>query len=204
MMPHVKVFALVVVTSISAFAYPAFYSSSDNLPVVEEVAAIDTRTTAEIFHEFFGLAQNTETPAISDELSDRLLNGAWYNTPATDQGNGGLTILDQTPSIKPKAAKRSSTRSSTGKSSPSARGKRTSSGLKRYRNQTKSERTRSRIVTATANRIKQSNRHRQLNTVKKRRQKERSRGYLLSAQKRSKIDRTRRFRHTRTGTTPGY
>ncbi|MCH8824875.1 MAG: hypothetical protein IH984_15370 [Planctomycetes bacterium] len=200
MMPQYKVFALIITTSISALAYPAFYSTSDNLPVEQEVAAIDTRTTTDIYQEFFGSAQSTETPAISDELSDRLLNGAWYNTPATDQGNSGLKVLNQALSIKPKAVKRSST----GKSSSKARGNKTNKQLKRYRNQTKFERTRNRTVTAAASRIKQSNRNRQLNTVKKRRQRERSRGYLLSAQKRSKLDRTRRFRHTRTGTMPGY
>ena len=199
-MPQYKVFALIITTSISALAYPAFYSTSDNLPVEQEVAAIDTRTTTDIYQEFFGSAQSTETPAISDELSDRLLNGAWYNTPATDQGNSGLKVLNQALSIKPKAVKRSST----GKSSSKARGNKTNKQLKRYRNQTKFERTRNRTVTAAASRIKQSNRNRQLNTVKKRRQRERSRGYLLSAQKRSKLDRTRRFRHTRTGTMPGY
>lgn len=199
-MPQYKVFALVITTSISALAYPAFYSTSDNLPVEQEVAAIDTRTTTDIYQEFFGSAQSTETPAISDELSDRLQNGAWYNTPATDQGKSGLKVLNQALSIKPKAVNRFSA----GKSSSKARGIKASKQLKRYRNQTKFERTRNRTVTAAASRIKQSNRNRQLNTVKKKRQRERSRGYLLSAQKRSKLDRTRRFRHTRTGTTPGY
>ena len=200
MMPQYKVLALVITTSISALAYPAFYSTSDNLPAEQEVAAIDTRTTADIYQEYFGSAENAETPAISDELSDRLLNGAWYNTPATDQGNSGLKVINQALSIKPKAVGRSST----SKSSSKARGNKTNRQLKRYRNQTMLERTRNRTVTAAASRIKQSNRDRQLNTIKKRRQRERSRGYLLSAQKRSKLDRTRRFRHTRTGTMPGY
>ena len=202
MMPHQRVFALVITTSISALAYPAFYSTSDNLLENQEVAAIDTRTTTDIYQEYFGSAENAETPAISDELSDRLQSGAWYNTPATDQGNSWLTVLDQARSIKPKAVKRSSTRKS--KSSSYLRGSKANSQLKRYRNQTMLERTRNRTVTAAASRIKQSNRKRQLNTIKKKRQRERSRGYLLSTQRRSKLDRTRRFRHTRTGTTPGY
>lgn len=204
MMPQYKVFALVITTSISAFAYPAFYGSSDNLPVEQEVAAIDTRTTTDIYQEFFGSAQSTEKPKISDELAGRLQNGAWYNTPATDQGNSRLKVLNQALSTKPKAVRRNNTSSSTRKSSSYARGNKTNKQLKRYRNKTMSERTRNRTVTAAASRIKQSNRNRQLNTVKKRRQRERSRGYLLSAQRRSKLDRTRRFRHKRSGTTPGY
>lgn len=199
-MPQQTVFSLVLATTFSAIAYPAIYGTSDNLPVEQEVAAIETQTTTDIYQEFFGSAQSTETPVISDELADRLLNGAWYNTPATDQGNSGLKVLNQALSIKPKAVKRSST----GKSSSKARGNKTNKQLKRYRNQTMFERTRNRTVTAAASRIKQSNRNRQLNAIKKKRQRERSRGYLLSAQKRSKLDRTRRFRHTRSGTTPGY
>lgn len=199
-MPQQTVFSLVLATTFSAIAYPAIYGTSDNLPVEQEVAAFDTRTTTDIYQEFFGSAQSTETPVISDELADRLLNGAWYNTPATDQGNSGLKVLNQALSIKPKAVGRSST----SKSSSKARGNKTNKQLKRYRSQTMLERTRNRTVTAVASRIKQSNRNRQFNTVKKRRQRERSRGYLLSAQKRSKLDRTRRFRHKRSGTTPGY
>ena len=201
MMPQYKVFALVITTSISALAYPAFYSTSDNLLENQEVAAIDTRTTSDIYQEYFGSAENAETPAISDEFADRLQNGAWYNISATDQGNSRQEVLDQARSKKPK---KTLNLYSTSKSRSYARGNKTNKQLKRYRNQTMLERTRNRTVTAAASRIKKSNRKRQLNTIKKKRQRERSRGYLLSTQRRSILDRTRRFRHTRTGTTPGY
>lgn len=205
MMPHQRVFALVLATSISAIAYPAFYDTSDNLPAEQEVAAIDTRTTVDIFQEYFGSAENTEVPAISDELADRLENGAWYNIPETDQGNSRQKVLVQAPSKKSKKAPRlSRTSTRTGKSSSYARSNMTNRQQKRYRNQTKLERTRSRTITAAASRIKQSNRNRQLNTDKIKRQRERSRGYLPSTQRRSIYDRSRRFRHKRSGTTPGY
>ena len=200
-MPQYKVFALVITTSISALAYPAFYSTSDNLLENQEVAAIDTRTTSDIYQEYFGSAENAETPAISDEFADRLQNGAWYNISATDQGNSRQEVLDQARSKKPK---KTLNLYSTSKSRSYARGNKTNKQLKRYRNQTMLERTRNRTVTTAASRIKKSNRKRQLNTIKKKRQRERSRGYLLSTQRRSILDRTRRFRHTRTGTTPGY
>ena len=201
MMPQQTVFSLVLATTFSAIAYPAIYCTSDNLPAEQEIAAIDVRTTTDIYEEYFSSADNTDTPIISDEFAGRLQNGAWYNISVTDQGNSRQEVLDQARSKKPK---KTLNLYSTSKSRSYARGNKTNKQLKRYRNQTKFERTRSRIVTAAASRIKQSNRNRQLNTVKKRRQRERSRGYLLSAQKRSKLDRTRRFRHTRSGTTPGY
>ena len=201
MMPQYKVFALVITTSISALAYPAFYSTSDNLLENQEVAAIDVRTTTDIYEEYFSSADNTDTPIISDEFAGRLQNGAWYNISVTDQGNSRQEVLDQARSKKPK---KTLNLYSTSKSRSYARGNKTNKQLKRYRNQTMLERTRNRTVTAAASRIKKSNRKRQLNTIKKKRQRERSRGYLLSTQRRSILDRTRRFRHTRTGTTPGY
>lgn len=203
MLSRLTVFTLALATTFSALAYPTIYSTSDNLPVEQEVTAIDARTTAEIYQEYFGSEENTEVPVISDELADRLLNGAWYNTPATDQGNSRQEILDQARSNKSNAVKTHRSSTSTGKSGSYASSSKTNSQLKRYRRQTKMERTRNRTVASVASRIKQSIRNRQFNTAKIKRQRDRSRGYLPGTKRRTAFSSTRRFRHTRSGTTPG-
>lgn len=201
MMLQHKVFALVLATTFSAIAYPAINSRSYKQTANHEVAAIDVQTTTGIYEEYFGSTDNINTPIISDELTDRLQNGAWYNISATDQGNSKQVVQAQSLSKRSKnqsAVKRSS------KSITATGSVLTRKQSKRYRNQTKSERTRTRIVTSTTSRIKQSIRNRNLNMAKKKRQRDQARGYLLSSQKRSKYESTRRFRHTRSGTTPSY
>lgn len=201
MMPQYKIFALVLATTFSAIAYPAIKSESDKLQTNQEIAAIDVRTTTGIYEEYFGSIDNTDTPIISDELSGKIQNGAWLNISATDQGNSKQVVKAQaqTKRSKTQAAVRFFCKSiSTGGSVQ------TRKQAKRYRNQTMAERTRTRIVSSTTNRIKQSVRNRNINIAKKKRQRDRSRGYLLTSQRRSKYESTRRFRHTRSGTSPSY
>ncbi len=198
-----QVFTLVLSTTFSVLAYPAILSLSDNLPVEKRIAAaIDTRTTAEIYAEYFGSAENAEVPVINDELASRFINGVWHNISETDQGNRNQAVLGHALSKKPKAANHSIS-STTIKPNSSMRSGKASTQLKRYRNQTISQRTRSRTVTAAASRLKQSLRNRKQLAAKKKRQRDRSRRYLPGTKRRSVFNSTRRFKHTRSGTTPG-
>jgi len=195
-----RVFALVTATTFSVLAYPSLNRVSDNILGRQEaaVAAIDTRTTTDIFQEYFGTEENVQTPVISAELKNRLENGVWYNFAETDQGNSRQEVLNQARSKKLKAV----SLSRTSKSNSYSRSSQSSSQSKRYRNKTILDRTRNRLANSANSRIRQSMRVRQLNTAKIKRQRDKSRGYLHGTQRRSVYDRTRRFRHTRSGITP--
>ena len=198
-MLHRKVFALVIATSISAIAYPAILRMSDNLLENLEDAVVEMRTTAEIYDEFFGSEKSADIPAISDELASKLQFGAWYKTPETDQGNSRQEILDRARKINQRK-----TVKPTSKSATSVQSNQSSTQITRYRKQTKQERTRSKLISTASSRIKQSIRNRKLSTAQNKRQRERSRGVVASTRRPRTIKSTRRFRHTRSGTTPGY